>query len=61
MLYADLAEVIAARKEGRAPDPAATHIPRAVDGLNSMAAVYAAVESAANGGRWTEARPASQR
>lgn len=60
-IYADLAEVIAARKEGRVPDSAATHYPRAIDGLNSMAAVYAAVESAGNGSRWTEARPVSQR
>ncbi|TQV70304.1 Gfo/Idh/MocA family protein [Denitrobaculum tricleocarpae] len=60
-IYADLAEVITARKEGRAPDPAATHTPRAIDGLNSMAAVYAAVESAGNGSRWTEVRPPSRR
>ncbi len=56
-LYTDLAEIIAAKREGRAPDPVATHIPMSRDGLNSVAAVYAAVESAKNGSAWTEARP----
>ena len=56
-IYVDLAEVISAGKEGRAPDPAATHYPRAVDGLRSMAAVHAAVASARAGGQWMDARP----
>ena len=34
-----------------------TNLPTAVDGLRSMAAVYAATESAANSGQWTDARP----
>ena len=58
-IYVDLAEAIAARKEGRAPDPAAMHYPKAVDGLRSMAAVRAAVASSGAGGRWVEARPAA--
>ncbi|MEM8951378.1 MAG: Gfo/Idh/MocA family oxidoreductase, partial [Pseudomonadota bacterium] len=56
-IYADLAEVIAAGKEGRAPDPAATLYPKAEDGLRSMAAVHAAVESARAAGTWVDARP----
>jgi len=56
-IYADLAEVIAARKEGRAPDPLACHYPDAVDGLRLIAAIRAAVESAGRGGAWTDARP----
>ncbi|NQU69890.1 MAG: Gfo/Idh/MocA family oxidoreductase [Rhodospirillales bacterium] len=59
-IYTDLAEVIGAARVGRPPDPAATHYPRAVDGLNSMAAVSAAVSSAQNGGRWEDARPPSR-
>ena len=34
-----------------------TILPTAVDGLRSMAAVYAATESATNSGQWTDARP----
>ena len=33
------------------------NLPTAVDGLRSMAAVYAATESATNSGQWTDARP----
>lgn len=53
-IYSDLAEVITAGKEGREPDPAATHYPDAVDGLRSMAAVLACVTSAKQDGAWTE-------
>lgn len=60
-LYLDLAEVIAARKAGRAPDPLALHYPTAEDGLRSVAAIAASVQSAANGGAWTGARPAGLR
>ena len=56
-VYVDLAEAIAAQKAGRAPDPAATHYPKAVDGLRSMAAVHTAVASAKAGGAWQDARP----
>ncbi|MEO0653238.1 MAG: Gfo/Idh/MocA family oxidoreductase [Pseudomonadota bacterium] len=56
-VYVDLAEAIAAQKAGRAPDPAATHYPKAVDGLRSMAAVHTAVASAKSGGAWQDARP----
>lgn len=53
-LYADLAELIAAAKAGRAPDPAATLVPSAEDGLRSMQAIHAAVESAGQGGAWID-------
>ena len=57
-IYADLAETIAAKQQGRAPDPLASHYPTAEDGLRSIAAIKAAVDSARNGGAWTDARPA---
>jgi len=58
-IYADLAEVIRARREGRPRDPLACHFPTAADGLRSIAAIRAAVDSSAHGGGWTEARPPS--
>ncbi len=60
-IYSDLAEVIRAEKEGRSPDPAATHYPKAVDGLRSMAAVHACVASAKRDGEWVNAVPQSLR
>ena len=60
-IYADLAEVINAGKLGRAPDPLACHYPTAIDGLRSIAAIRAAVDSAASNGAWTDARPPSLR
>ena len=53
-IYSDLAEVIFAGKQGRAPDPAATHYPTADDGLQSMNAVFAAVASAKQQGAWVD-------
>jgi predicted dehydrogenase len=55
-IYRDLAEAIAARKAGRAPDPAALY-PGAEDGLRSMAAAFAVAESGKAGGTWVDARP----
>ncbi len=60
-LYADLAEHISARREGRPPDPLACQYPTAVDGMRSIAAIRAAVNSASRGGEWTDARPPSLR
>ena len=60
-IYADLAEVISAKREARKPDLLACHYPKALDGLLSMAAIAAAVDSAGNGGTWTDARPPSRR
>lgn len=60
-IYADLAAAIAAKRDGRPPDPLASHYPTAEDGLRSIAAIGAAVDSAARGGAWTDARPPSLR
>ena len=60
-IYTDLAEAIAARKAGRAIDPAAAHYPTAADGLRSIAAIAAAVASARERGAWVDARPHSLR
>ncbi len=60
-IYADLSEAIRARKEGRQPDPLACHYPTAIDGLRSIAAIKAAVDSANAGGAWVDARPPSFR
>ncbi len=56
-IYKDLAEVIRARKEGRAADKAADLYPRAEDGLRSMAAIFAVAESGKSDGAWVDARP----
>lgn len=56
-IYSDLAEAIRADKEGHAMDPAADLYPRAVDGLRSMAAVFAVAESGKADGTWVDARP----
>ena len=58
-IYRDLGEVITARKQGRVADPLASHFPTAMDGLRSMAAISAAVKSAAAHGAWVDARPPS--
>jgi predicted dehydrogenase len=60
-IYRDLAEVIAARRDGRAPDPAKALFPTAEDGMRSIAAIHAAVASAKAGGTWMDARPPSVR
>jgi predicted dehydrogenase len=56
-IYRDLAAAIRARAEGRAPDPVADQYPKAEDGLRSMAAIAAVVESGKANGRWVDARP----
>ncbi len=60
-IYADLAEAISAKKQGRVVNPLADHYPKAVDGLRSIAAISAAVESAKGKGAWIDARPPSLR
>ena len=60
-IYADLAEMIEARKKKTAPNPLAMHFSTAVDGLRSIAAIKASVESAKASGAWTDARPLSLR
>ncbi len=56
-IYTDIALDIAAREKGRARNLAQCLYPDAIDGLRSMAAVFAAVESARNDGAWQDARP----
>lgn len=51
-LYADLAERIQARKDGREPDPATLLTPSGEDGLVGVRAIHAAVESAGRDGAW---------
>ena len=53
-IYADAAELILARREGRAPDPAATTVPTVVDGAEAMSFVAAAVASSDDGSAWTK-------
>jgi predicted dehydrogenase len=60
-IYADLAEVIEARRSGAPANPHALHFPTAVDGLRSIAAIKASVDSAKAKGAWTDARPPSLR
>jgi predicted dehydrogenase len=55
-LYSDLAELIAARRAGRAPDPAALLVPTVQDGAKGVQFIAAAVESSHRGGVWTDAR-----
>jgi len=57
-IYADLAEVLQARKAGRPANPLALSYPRAEDGLLSIAAVRAAADSASAGGAWVRVRAA---
>jgi predicted dehydrogenase len=54
-LYADVAEVIAARESGREPDPLACQFPNQRDGAIGVKFVEAAVASSAAAGRWTDA------
>ena len=60
-IYADLAEAITAGRSGGAISQHTMHIPTAVDGLRSIAAIKASVESANAKGTWTDARPVSLR
>ena len=53
-IYADLAELLRARRDGRSPDPLALSCPMAEDGRRSVAAVQAAVSSAGARGAWVE-------
>jgi len=52
-LYRDIAEQIAARMEGRPPDPASLLVPGIEDGLRGMRFIAAAVESSRNDAAWT--------
>jgi predicted dehydrogenase len=52
-VYADAAEAIAARRDGRSADPLARSFATARDGVLGMAFIEAAVASHAQGGAWT--------
>jgi predicted dehydrogenase len=52
-IYRDFAELAAARRSGVAPDPLATSVPLADDGVDGVAFVEACVASAREG-RWVE-------
>jgi predicted dehydrogenase len=51
-LYSDVAELIVARQEGRAPNPEALLVPGVVDGARGMKFIAAAVESSRRGSEW---------
>ena len=53
-IYSDIAEVIAARLEGRDPDPMAM-FPTVEDGARGVKFIAATVESSAQGGVWVDA------
>jgi predicted dehydrogenase len=55
-IYSDCAELIAARLEGRAPDPGATLVPTVEDGARGVKFITAAVDSSARGAVWVDAR-----
>jgi predicted dehydrogenase len=54
-VYSDAAEVIRARRDGRAANPSATSFATARDGVIGMAFIESAVESHRRGGAWTDA------
>jgi predicted dehydrogenase len=54
-LYADAAEVIGARREGRPANPNAASFATARDGVMGMRFIEAAVASHTKGGAWTDA------
>ena len=60
-IYQDLADVISAKRNNSQINPLALHFPTAVDGLRSIAAIKASVDSSRAGGSWTDARPPSLR
>ena len=53
-LYADLAEQIVARKEGRRPDSNALLVPTVSDGVDGVKFIQAVLESSRNGSAWTK-------
>ena len=55
-LYRDAAKLIAARRAGRKPRPAAAMTPNVLDGARGVAFVEASVASSRSDGAWTSAR-----
>lgn len=60
-IYGDLAKAIRAARDGGDPRAATGFLPMAEDGLRSVAAVHAVVQSGGSEGSWVDARPASLR
>lgn len=60
-IYGDLARAIRAAGDGGDARAAAGFLPMAEDGLRSVAAVHAVVESGGSEGAWVDARPGSLR
>jgi predicted dehydrogenase len=54
-LYSNAAELIWAKKDGRAPDPFAIDLPTVEDGVRGLAFIEACVASSRAGGVWTGA------
>ncbi|WP_108659153.1 Gfo/Idh/MocA family protein [Acuticoccus kandeliae] len=54
-VYTDAAELIAAKRDGRAPDPGATSVPTVEDGARGLAFIEACVKSSRAGGVWVDA------
>jgi predicted dehydrogenase len=57
-IYTDAAELILARLEKRAPDPAATALPTVSDGVRGVRFINAAVASSRADAAWTRLMPA---
>jgi predicted dehydrogenase len=55
-LYRGAAELISARRAGRAPAPTARSTPNVLDGARGVAFIEAAVKSSRNDGAWASAR-----
>jgi predicted dehydrogenase len=53
-IYTGCAELIAAKLEGREPDPDARLVPSVEDGARGVRFITAAVESSSRGGVWTD-------
>jgi predicted dehydrogenase len=53
-IYTGCAELIAAHREGREPDPAARLVPSVEDGARGVRFITAALESSSRGGVWTD-------
>ncbi|HXD11936.1 MAG TPA: hypothetical protein VN653_17850, partial [Anaerolineales bacterium] len=51
-IYSDAAEVIAARRSGKTPDPLALHFPNSFDGLMTLRFVFSAIASSQADGKW---------
>jgi predicted dehydrogenase len=55
-IYTGCAELIAAKLEGREPDPSARLVPSVEDGARGVRFITAAIESGSRGGVWTDLR-----